>query len=207
MRCSVFIATSLDGCIARADGALDWLPGADPAAEGFDGTPDGADHDGPDSGYDAFMADVDVIVMGRATCETVLGFGIGWPYPRPVVVLTSRPLPPLPDGADVRAARGDVQDVVRGLETEGFTHAYVDGGDVIQQFLRADLVDDMTITVAPVLLGDGIRLFGELPADRWFEPGEPRRLGDMVQTTWTRRRSHGPAASGEVGVPDQHGSG
>lgn len=182
MRCSVFIATSLDGFIARPDGALDWLPGADAAADDFDGTPD----DG--SGYDAFMAGVDVIVMGRATYDTVLDFGIGWPYPRPVVVLTSRPLDSVPDGADVRRDQGSVTEVVERLDEDGFTHAYVDGGNVIQQFLAADLIDAMTITVVPVLLGQGIRLFGELPGDRAFQPDPPQRLGEFVQTTWHRKR-------------------
>lgn len=182
MRSSVFIATSLDGFIARPDGALDWLPGADVAADDFDGTPPG------DSGYDAFMAAVDVIVMGRATYDTVLDFGIRWPYPRPVVVLTSRPLHTVPDGADVRRDQGPVTEVVRRLDADGFTHAYVDGGDVVQQFLAADLIDDMTITVAPVLLGQGIRLFGDLPSDRVFRPDPPRRLGELVQTTWHRTR-------------------
>lgn len=182
MRCSIFIATSLDGFIARPDGALDWLPGADVTADDFDGSPPG------DSGYDAFIAEVDVIVMGRATYETVLAFGIDWPYPRPVVVLTSRPLGTVPDGADVRVEQGPAAEVVDRLAADGFTHAYVDGGDVIQQFLAADLLDAMTITVVPVLLGQGIHLFGELPADRHFRPDPPRRLGEMVQTTWHRQR-------------------
>lgn len=182
MRCSVFIATSLDGFIARPDGALDWLPGADPGAEDFDGTPD------DDSGYDAFMAGVDVLVMGRATYDTVLDFGIGWPYPRPVVVLTSRPLDTVPDDADVRTDQGPVTEVVERLADDGFTHAYVDGGDVIQQFLAADLIDAMTITVVPVLLGQGIPLFGALPADRSFRADSPRLAGGLVQTTWHRTR-------------------
>ncbi len=153
----------------------------------FDGTPDGGTS-GDDSGYEAFMAGVDVIVMGRATYDTVLDFGIGWPYPRPVVVLTSRPLDTVPDGADVRTDQGPVTEVVGRLDADGFTHAYVDGGDVIQQFLAADLIDTMTITVVPVLLGQGIRLFGELPDDRAFRPDAPRRLGEFVQTTWHRTR-------------------
>lgn len=204
MRCSVFVAASLDGFIARGDGAIDWLPGPDPTADDFDGTPGGAEGE-DQSGYDAFLAEVDVIVMGRATYETVVGFGIPWPYPRPVVVLTNRPLGEVPDRADVRADAGPVADVVERLEADGFRHAYVDGGAVVQQFLAADLIDRVTVTTVPVLLGDGIRLFGPLPEDRWFEPSGVRQLGEMVQTTWTRA-SHGPAAPGEVVVPDEHGS-
>lgn len=176
MRCAVFIATSLDGCIARSDGDLDWLPHDEDLG------------DGDDHGYAAFVAGVDVIVMGRATYDTVLGFGVGWPYELPVVVLTHRPVD-VPDGADVRTASGPVDAVVADLEAAGFASAYVDGGDVIQQFLAADLVDDMTITVVPVLLGDGIRLFGDLDRDLRFRAGEPRLVtGGLLQTTWTRDR-------------------
>lgn len=177
MRCAVFIATSLDGCIARPDGDLDWLPQDDDLGAG------------DDHGYQAFVDEMDVLVMGRRTYDTVLGFGVGWPYDLPVVVLTNRPLGDVPDGADVRRAGGPVAEVVAGLEAEGFASAYVDGGEVVQQFLAADLVDDLTITVVPVLLGDGIRLFGELDRDLRFTAGEPRLVtGGLVQTTWTRAR-------------------
>lgn len=176
MRCAAFIATSLDGCIARPDGDLDWLPHDD-------GSGDGDDH-----GYAAFVAGMDVLVMGRSTYDTVLGFGVGWPYELPVVVLTNRPLD-APDGADVRTTSGPVAEVVATLAAEGVTSAYVDGGDVIQQFLAADLLDDLTITVVPVLLGAGIRLFGDLDEDLRFTAGVPRLVsGGLVQTTWTRDR-------------------
>lgn len=78
--------------------------------------------------------------------------------------------------------------VVGRLADDGCTHPYVDGGEVIQQFLAADPIDAMTITVAAVLLGEGIRLFGDLPADRAFRPDPPQLLGELVQTTWHRRR-------------------
>ncbi len=176
MRCAVFIATSLDGRIARADGGLDWLPSDDEPG------------DGDDHGYAAFVAGVDVLVMGRSTYDTVLGFDVGWPYELPVVVLTHRPLE-VPDDADVRTASGPVREVVAQLEAAGFTSAYVDGGEVVRQFLAADLVDEMTITVVPVLLGHGIPLFGALDADLRFTAGTPRLVaGGLVQTTWTRDR-------------------
>ncbi len=177
MRCAVFVATSLDGCIARPDGSLDWLPQADASAEG------------DEHGYEAFVARMDVLVMGRATYDTVIGFDVGWPYDLPVVVLTHRPLDAVPSGADVRTARGPVAEVVADLAAEGRTSAYVDGGDVIRQFLAADLVDELTITVVPVLLGDGIRLFGNVEHDLRFTAATPRLLpGGLVQTTWTRAR-------------------
>lgn len=183
MRCTVFIATSIDGFIAREDGALDWLPGADPdedaSATDADGAPD-------DSGYTELMQRVDVLVIGRATYDTVIGFDVGWPYTLPVVVLTNRPLDP-PPGADVRTERGPIGEVLDRLGASGSTRAYVDGGAVVQQALAADLVDEITVTTVPVLLGSGIRLFGALDGDRWFVADTPRLLsGGLTQTTWRR---------------------
>lgn len=150
MNASVFIATSLDGFIARANGAIDWLP------------PGG----GEEHGYDAFIATVDALVIGRNTFETVLTFGT-WPYgEKPVFVLTTRPLPvPTPAGAVLERMSGDPQEIVSQLVLRGVRHIYVDGGITIQRFLRAGLIQRLIITRIPVLLGDGIPLFGAVPRD------------------------------------------
>ncbi|MBI4913704.1 MAG: dihydrofolate reductase [Acidobacteria bacterium] len=150
MRASVFIATSLDGFIARPDGGLDWLPqgGGEP------------------HGFEEFIASVDVVVIGRKTYETVLGFG-GWFYgAKPVVVLSSRPqaIAP-PAGAVCEALSGTPAEVVARLELRGFTHAYVDGGVTIQGFLEAGLIQSLVITRIPILLGQGIPLFGATTRD------------------------------------------
>lgn len=149
LKASVFVGTSLDGFIARSDGALDWLP-----------------DDAEEHGYEALMASVDVLVIGRNTYDTVLGFG-SWPYGvKPVVVLTHRPLPaPLPAGAHVESLAASPIDVMTTLQARGFRHAYVDGGIVVQQFLRAGLIQTLTITRIPRLIGTGIPLFGSLPRD------------------------------------------
>ena len=149
MRCSVFIATSLDGFIAREDGGLDWLPGDDCEPHG----------------YEEFFASVDAVVIGRGTFETVLGFG-SWPYgSKPVFVLSSRHTVKLPPEAVGEVLAGDPREISARLEERGFRHLYVDGGVTIQGFLRAGLIQRMTITRIPVLLGKGIPLFGDLPAD------------------------------------------
>jgi dihydrofolate reductase len=164
MRASVFIATSLDGFIARPDGAIDWLP-----------------TDGVEShGYDEFIATVDAIVMGRKTFETVLGFG-AWPYgPKPVVVLSSRPeVLRAPEGAACEMMSGTPPEIVARLGARGMKHLYVDGGITIQGFLQAGLIQRMIITRIPVLLGSGIPLFGPLSRDirlkhvatRWYPSG------------------------------------
>ncbi|HQR17979.1 MAG TPA: dihydrofolate reductase family protein [Gemmatimonadales bacterium] len=149
MKASVFVGTSLDGFIARPDGAFDFLP-----------TDGGEPH-----GYEEFMATVDALVMGRKTYETVLGFH-AWPYgDRPVIVLSSRPLAPAPPGASVERMSGNPADIVAQLAARGIGHIYVDGGMTIQRFLAAGLIQRVIITRVPVLIGVGISLFGALPHD------------------------------------------
>lgn len=149
MKTSVFVGTSLDGFIARQNGALDFL-------EAGGGEP---------HGYEEFLASVDALVIGRYTFDTVLGFG-GWSYgTKPVFVLSSRPLPPVPAGAVVQRMAGEPAVIVAELEARGIGHVYVDGGVTIQRFLRAGLIQRLIITRVPVLIGSGIPLFGSLPRD------------------------------------------
>jgi dihydrofolate reductase len=148
MKASVFIATSLDGFIARENGGLDWLP-----------------EDPEPHGYDEFIATVDAIVMGRKTFEIVLAFG-AWPFVKPVIVLSSNP-PEIvaPDGAACEAMSGTPHEIVERLAERGMKHLYIDGGVTITRFLEAGLIQRMTITRIPVLLGSGIPLFGPLSHD------------------------------------------
>jgi dihydrofolate reductase len=149
VKASVFVGTSLDGFIARSDGALDFLP------------PGG----GEPHGYDEFMATVDALVIGRNTYETVLGFD-SWAYgDKPVFVLSSRPLAPAPAGAVVEHLSGTPQQIVATLAQRGIGHIYVDGGLTIQDFLRAGLIQRLIVTRVPVLIGTGIPLFGPLARD------------------------------------------
>lgn len=148
MIATVFVGTSVDGFIARANGALDWLPHGG----------------GEEHGYEAFFASVDALVIGRHTYETVLGFE-AWPYgTKPVYVLSSASLRAPPAGAVVRHLSGDPSDIVNQLTASGVHHAYIDGGVTVQRFLRAGLIQRLIITRIPVLLGAGIPLFG--PTDR-----------------------------------------
>ena len=146
---SVFIGTSLDGYIARADGALDFLP------------PGG----GESHGYVEFMATVDALVIGRKTYETVLGFD-KWAYGnKRVFVLSTQSLASAPAGAVVEHLCREPADLVAQLESRGVGHVYVDGGVTIQRFLRAGLIDRLIVTRVPVLIGDGFPLFGALSGD------------------------------------------
>ena len=149
MKASVFVGTSVDGFIARLNGDLDFL-----------------DHGGSEPhGYEEFMATVDALVVGRNTFDTVLGFET-WPYgEKPVFVLSTRELPPLPQGAVAERMSGEPADILAQLEARGIRHVYVDGGITIQRFLQAGLIQSLTITRVPVLIGTGIPLFGALPRD------------------------------------------
>jgi dihydrofolate reductase len=149
MQASVFVGVSVDGFMARRDGALDFLP------------PGG----GEPHGYDEFMATVDALVIGRNTYETVLGFD-GWPYgPKPVFVLSSRPLAASPAGAVVEHLSASPEQIVSTLAARGIGHVYVDGGITIQAFLRAGLIQRLVVTRVPVLIGEGIPLFGATGRD------------------------------------------
>jgi len=149
VKTSVFVGTSLDGFIARQDGSFGFLSVAE----------------GEPHGYEEFIATVDAIVMGRNTYEVVLAMS-EWPYgTRPVFVLSSRALPAAPAGAVVERMSAPPVEVYAHLQARGFRHVYVDGGLTAQSFLRAGLVDSLTITRVPVLIGAGIPLFGALDAD------------------------------------------
>jgi len=149
----VFIAISLDGYIAREDGDIGWLLQRDDPTE--------------DHGYAAFIADKEWIVMGRGSYEKVLTFD-EWPYDRPVLVL-SRQLAdtPVPEAlkGKVQFSRRMPKEVMDDLAAQNVQRVYIDGGQVIQSFLREGLVADIVITTVPVLLGSGKPLFGSLSQD------------------------------------------
>lgn len=149
MKASVFIGTSLDGFIARANGDLDFLP------------PGG----GEPHGYTEFMATVDGLIIGRKTFETVLTYE-SWPYGvKPVFVLSTRPLAAVPFGAMVEHMSGAPADIAAQLTARDIRHVCVDGGITIQRFLQAGIIHRLIITRVPVLIGAGIPLFGALERD------------------------------------------
>jgi dihydrofolate reductase len=150
MTISVFVGTSLDGFIARPNGDFDFLPAGG----------------GEPHGYDEFIASVDAIVMGRKTYETALTFG-AWPYgAKRVVVLSRRPVDLTAAASGVvEQMAGPPAEIVARLAASGARHLYVDGGNTIQGFLRAGLIQRLIITRVPVLIGEGIPLFGALARD------------------------------------------
>ena len=169
---AAFIATSLDGYIAKKDGSIDWLTSR-------------AEQAG-DTGYDQFMASVDTVVLGRKTYELARTFGF-WPYDGKQVEVLSTTLDP---GADDRVlVHRTLGALVETLDDRGAKRVYVDGAATIQTFLRAGLLNELTITTAPVLLGAGISLFGSLDAEVSLSHNATRTLkAGFVQSDYTVRR-------------------
>jgi dihydrofolate reductase len=152
MKISTYISTTLDGFIAREDGSIDWL--ATTAIEG------------EDFGFGEFNLTVDAIVMGRKAFETIHNFG-SWPYgSKPVYILTSRPQD-LPEKGtrNLQPIAGTPGEIVQQLSGKGYDNVYIEGSKVIQAFVCAGLIDHFIITRVPVLIGQGIPLFGPLEKD------------------------------------------
>ncbi|MEM1203320.1 MAG: dihydrofolate reductase family protein [Acidobacteriota bacterium] len=153
----VYLACSLDGFIAGPDHDLSWLP---------DGEGDGEDPGASEPGtldYEAFIADVGALLMGRNTYDVVRGFDVPWPYgERPVLVATRRSLDSDPP-ATVQAIEGPIEELVQTAKAAaGGGDVYLDGGGLIRQAAEADLIDEITLTLAPIALGQGIPLFAGL---------------------------------------------
>lgn len=157
MKCSVYIATSADGFIATKEGGVDWLHTAGDQA---------ADMTGEDMGFQAFMDAVDCMIMGRKCMQMIANMNLTdeqWPYGDTRIIVLSNTLQQAPENMRNRVEMygGDITMLLATLEHDGFKHAYIDGGVTIQTFLNLQLIDEMTITRAPLLLGEGIPLFAK----------------------------------------------
>lgn len=157
MKCSVFIATSVDGFIATKDGGVDWLHTA--------GNSNVEMGDQVDMGFNNFIASVDCMVMGRMCMEVISNMNLTpeqWPYGDIRIVVLSNTLTEPPENLKdkIELYSGDLNNLISRLESEGFKHAYIDGGTTIQGFINLKQIDEITITRAPIILGEGIPLFG-----------------------------------------------
>lgn len=173
----VFIATSIDGYIADKDGGIEWLHSI-------------PNPENNDMGYAAFMEGIDALLMGRTTFEVVCGFDIDWPFTKPVFVL-SNTLQSVPEeyAGKVWLVNGPLKEVLNGINQKGYHRLYIDGGKTIQSFLQEDLVDEMTITIIPYLLGGGTPLFGNMDQRLSFTcTGSQLYLDKVVQHRFVRER-------------------
>lgn len=164
----VFIATSLDGFIADKNGGLDWLHAI-------------PNPDMIDMGYGAFTSTIDAMVMGRTTFETVCGFDMDWPYQKPVFVLSTT-MTSIPEKFKGKAhlVKGSLTEILKQIHEQGYYQLYIDGGSTIRGFLKEDLIDEMTITTIPTLLGGGSPLFSDLPSELEFECTDTKIFLDKV---------------------------
>lgn len=172
----VYLGCSLDGYIAGPNGELDWLDSV-PIPEGID------------MGYGAFMDRIDALVMGRNSFETVLGFNVPWPYKKPVFVFSSS-LKEVPSSHKDKAflISGTPDQVVGELNGKGYNRLYIDGGQTVQGFMQRGLIDEMTLTKIPIVLGNGIPLWGELKEPQRFELVSSQVFADhIVQDTYRRK--------------------
>ena len=173
----VFIAQSLDGFIADKNGGIDWLNMV-------------PNPENDDCGYNDFIKQVDAIIMGRSTFEKVLSFGIDWPYNIPVFVM-SNTLKETPQDylGKVEIISGTLSEILKLVNDKGYNKLYIDGGQVIQSFLKEDLIDEMIITTIPILLGDGIPLFTNFLEAKEFRHIKTKVfLKQLVQSSYKRVR-------------------
>ena len=169
MKFSVYIATTVDGFIAREDGSVDWLE--------LYGNHEAEMGENADVGFGKFMNSVDCMIMGRGCMEKISSFNITpeqWPYRDARIIVLSNTVKEPPENLKdkVEMYSGDVLELVAQLESEGFKHAYVDGGITVQSFLNLKLINEMTLTQIPVLLGEGKPLFGKTNQDIRLEKSE-----------------------------------
>lgn len=152
IRFFAFIASSVDGYIADADGSIQWLEQANLSIP-----------QGEDCGYQEFIDGIDALVMGLHTFEQALRFS-EWPYGALPVFVLSHSLGRLPGAlpACIELIDLPVPELAALLARRGYRNVYVDGGKTIQGFLVAGCLDEITITAIPVLLGGGATLFGAL---------------------------------------------
>lgn len=173
MKCSVFIATSADGYIATKDGGIKWLEKA--------GKLDADMGEQSDMGFKNYMASVDCMIMGRKCMEKISSFNLPpeqWPYGDTRIFVLSKTVKEAPENlkGKVEFYSGEIPTLMSRLESEGYQQAYIDGGSAITSFLNLGLINEMTITRAPILLGEGITLFGKI--------NKPIKLEDSQATAY-----------------------
>lgn len=183
MKCSVFIATSVDGFIAKTNGSIDWLHTA--------GNSNADMGEQADMGWAECLATHDCLIMGRNTMQVISDMNLTperWPYGDMRIVVLSNTLKEAPENMKdkVEMYSGDLNVLMSKLEDEGHKSVYVDGGTTVQAFINLKLIDEITISRAPILLGEGIPLFGKIANDIKLEQAEATVFAnDFIQVKYT----------------------
>lgn len=165
MKCSIFIAPSVDGYIATEDGGVHWLETAGRSVAEIDEKSELMQHF--NNSMSNYMQNVDCMIIGRKLMEVLSSFNLPpeqWPYGNAKIIALSNTIKEAPENLKehVKIYSGSIPSLIAKLENEGYKHAYVDGGTTITAFLNLELINEITLTLAPVLLGEGIALFGKL---------------------------------------------
>lgn len=185
MKCSVFIATSMDGYIAKKDDSIDWLHTA--------GNGKVLKGKNADMGFKDYISSVDCMVMGRKTMDVISSMDLlieQWPYGNIKIIVLSNSIKVAPKNLaeKVEMYSGDLVELINKLEQDGYKHAYIDGGTTIQAFINLQLINELTITKVPILLGDGIPLFGKNDSVINLEEGEAIAFpNDFIQIKYKLR--------------------
>lgn len=146
-----FLGMSLDGFIAGPGGDLSFLE-----SEPGKGQHTEIRSEHPALTWETFFPTVDALVMGRTTYEKVLTFG-EWPYLGTRVIVLSTVLEN--DDPNVTIARS-IDEAIALLNEAAVKNVYVDGGRTVQEFLAQGLIDEFTVSILPIVIGEGVRLFG-----------------------------------------------
>ncbi|ADE55897.1 dihydrofolate reductase family protein [Coraliomargarita akajimensis] len=171
MHVIAYLAVSLDGYIADRDGSVEWLNAI-------------PNPDGDDYGFAEFMGSVDALLMGANTFRVVESFGV-WPYDKPVFVASRSILEPPPGYADkITLMNGEVSDLLTQISALGYERIYVDGGQIIQAAMRANLLSELILTQIPISLGDGIPLFPKSEQQRQFTHTKTEVVGPGLVKSW-----------------------
>ena len=172
--CAAYLGMSLDGFIAGPNDELDWLEQVDKL-------------EGEDFGYAEFMGSVDALIMGRRTFETIANLGVGWPYPLPVIVMSSSVTELPAEFAQCEVSANTPAAMISEAESRGWSKLYIDGGQLVASFLNEGLLDELIVSVLPVALGSGISLFAGLDGSQWLNHQSTRTFDNgMVQLRYTK---------------------
>lgn len=182
MKCSVFIATSVDGFIAKLDGSVDWLHSV--------GNLEVDMGNQADMGFNDFLTSIDCLIMGRKCMDAISNMNLTaeqWPYGNTRIIVLSNTLKEAPDNlkGKVEIYSGDLNALLSRLKDDGYKHAYIDGGKTIQEFIKLKLINAITITTAPIILGEGIPLFGKTNQEIKLEQADSITFpNDFVQISY-----------------------
>ena len=171
---TLFIATSLDGYIARKNGDIVWLSTVE--------TP------GEDYGYGDFIKSIDTVIMGRKTYDKILSFGIDFPHKNKSCFIITRK--PRPSENNIEFYSGEPDALIKRIRNKGGKNIFIDGGaQIVNEFMKRDLIDFFIISIIPVFLGSGISLFQEERPEIKLQLLKCKNFrSGLVQLTYERKR-------------------